>query len=103
MNTLSAILAATTEKASPATVFTWILGIIVILLAVGISAVVAMQSTQEKGLSGTISGSSVDSFFGKTKTMTKERRLFRITLIASIVFVVLVLALVILVTSTIGA
>ena len=103
MNTLTAILAANAEKASTATVFTWILGIVVILLSVGISVVVAMQSTQEKGLSGTISGSSADSFFGKSKTMTKDRLLSRITLIASIVFVVLVLAMVILVTSTIGA
>ncbi len=103
MNTLSAVLEATAEKASTATVFTWVLGVIVILLAIGISVVVAMQSTQEKGLSGTISGSSADSFFGKSKTMTKDRLLSRITLIASIVFVVLVLALVILVTNTMGA
>lgn len=103
MNALTTILADSAEKASTATVFTWILGIVLILLAIGISVVVSMQSTQEKGLSGTISGSSTDSFFGKSKTMTKDRLLSRITLIASIVFVVLVLAMVILVTSTIGA
>ena len=102
MNTLATILDATT-KASTATVFTWILGAVVILLAIGISVVVAMQSTQEKGLSGTISGGSADSFFGKSKTMTKDRLLSRITLIASIVFVVLVLTLVILVSTTLGA
>lgn len=98
MNALTAVLEATT-----ASVFTWILGIVVILLAIGISVVVAMQETQEKGLSGTISGSSADSFFGKSKTMTKDRLLSRITLIASIVFVVLVLVLVVLVTATMGA
>jgi preprotein translocase subunit SecG len=102
MNTLATILEAN-AKASTATVFTWILGVVVILLAIGISVVVAMQSTQEGGLSGTISGGSSDSFFGKSKTMTKDRLLSRITLIASIVFVVLVLALVILVSSTMGA
>ena len=96
MNKLVTLLA---EKATPATIFTWILGAVVILLAIGISVVVAMQSTNEGGLSGTISGGSSDSFFGKSKTMTKERLLSRITLIASIVFVVLVLAMVILVTN----
>ena len=97
MNKLVTLLA---EKAAPATIFTWILGAVVILLAVGISVIVAMQSTQEDGLSGAIAGGSSDSFFGKSKTMTKDRLLSRITLIASIVFVVLVLAMVILVTAT---
>jgi preprotein translocase subunit SecG len=96
MNTLTALLAA---ESTPATVITWVLGIVLILLAVGISIVVAMQSTNENGLSGTISGGSSDSFFGKSKTLTKERLLSRITLIASIVFVVLVLAMVVLVTN----
>jgi preprotein translocase subunit SecG len=95
MNALTVVLAST------ATVFTWILGVVLCLLAIGISIAVAMQSTQEKGLSGTISGSSVDSFFGKSKTMTKDRLLSRITLIASIVFVVLVLVMVVLVSATI--
>ena len=85
--------------ANTATVFTWILGVVVSLLAIGISVIVAMQSTNEQGLSGTLSGGSSDSFFGKSKAMTKDRLLSRITLIASIVFVVLVLAMVILVTN----
>ena len=97
MNKLVTLLA---EKATPATIFTWILGAVVILLAIGIYVVVAMQSTQEGGLSGTIAGGSSDSFFGKSKTMTKDRLLSRITMIASIVFVVLVLAMVILVTAS---
>ena len=98
MNTLTALHVA--ENASAGMLaLTWILGIVLILIAVGISVVVAMQSTNEGGLSGTISGGSSDSFFGKSKTMTKERLLSRITLIASIVFVVLVLAMVILVTN----
>jgi len=99
MNTLTALLAAAGDKPTTATVLTWVLGIVLILLAIGISVVVSMQSTNENGLSGTISGGSSDSFFGKSKTLTKERLLSRITLIASIVFVVLVLAMVILVTN----
>ena len=100
MNKLVTILEASADKASTATVFTWILGAVLILLAIGISVIVSMQSTQENGLSGTIAGGSSDSFFGKSKTMTKDRLLSRITMIASIVFVVLVLAMVILVTTT---
>ena len=85
--------------ASVSTVFTWILGILLCLIAAGISFVVALQNTNEGGLSGTLAGGNADSFFGKSKTMTKERFLDRITLIASIVFVVLVLVLVILVSA----
>ena len=90
-----------TALASAATVWTWILGILVGLLAVVISIVVALQSTKEGGLSSTIAGSG-ESFFGKTKTLTKDRLLSRMTLILSIVFVVLVLVLTILVSSTAG-
>ena len=99
MNTLTAILENGGTQTTPAVVITWVLGIVLILMAIGISVVVAMQSTNEGGLSGTISGGSSDSFFGKSKTMTKDRLLSRITLIASIVFVVLVLAMVVLVTN----
>lgn len=88
-----------TALANAATVWTWILGILVGLLAVVISIIVAMQSTKEGGLSGTIAGSG-ESFFGKSKAMTKDRFLSRLTLVLSIVFVVLVLVLTILVSST---
>ncbi len=93
-----------TLAASAATVWTWILGIVVCLLAVAISVMVALQSTKEGGgLSGTITGSASESFFGKSKTMTKDRFLSRLTLIASIVFVILVLTLTIIVTANYGA
>lgn len=74
------------------------LGIIVMVLAVGISLIVSLQSSKEGGgLSGTITGSSADSFFGKSKTLTKDRLLSRLTIIFSAIFVVLVLVLTILV------
>lgn len=93
-----------TLAASAATVWTWILGIVVCLLAVAISVMVSLQSTKEGGgLSGTITGSAGESFFGKSKTMTKDRLLSRLTLIASIIFVILVLVLTIIVTANHGA
>ncbi len=83
--------------ANAANVWTYILGGIVAVLALVLSVIVAMQPSKEGGgLSGTIAGSGSDSFFGKSKAMTKERLLPRLTLILSIVFVVLVLVLVIL-------
>ncbi|MBE6633032.1 MAG: preprotein translocase subunit SecG [Ruminococcaceae bacterium] len=88
---------------SVASVFTWILGIALCLLAGVITVLVSLQNTNEGGLSGTLAGGNSDSFFGKSKTMTKERRLDRWTLIGSIVFVVLVLVTVILVSATYGA
>ncbi len=87
--------------ASASTVWIWVLGIVIGVLAIGISIVVALQSTKEGGgLSGTITGSAGESFFGKSKTLTKDRLLSRITLIASIVFAILALTLTILVMAT---
>lgn len=83
--------------ASAGVVWVYVLGALSMLLAVGISVLVAMQSTKEDGLSSAIAGSSgADNFFGKSKTLTKDRLRSRITLILSIVFVVLVLVLTIL-------
>ena len=96
MNQMLAFLAA--SKA--ANVWTWVLGVVVGLIAVVISVIVAMQSTKEDGGLGAIAGGSSESFFGKSKTLTKDRLLSRLTLILSIVFVVLVLVLTILVCST---
>ena len=92
----------TALAAKPATVFIWILGIAVALLAGLISVLVAKQNTNEEGLSGTLGGGNTDSFFGKSKTMTRDRFLSRLTLISTIVFVVMVLALVILVSATLA-
>ena len=80
----------------------WVLGIILMLLSVGIVFCVAMQSTKEGGLSGVIAGNA-DSFFGKSKTLTKDGFYSRLTLIGSIVFGVLVLVLTMLVMVVYGA
>lgn len=67
-----------------------ILGIIVLLLAVGITVMVIMQEGRQKNLSGTIAGGA-ESFFGKQKGKTVSKMLDKATTIAAIVFAVLVL------------
>ena len=68
-----------------------ILGIILLLAAVFLVAAVLMQQGKSKGM-GAIGGGSSDTFFGKTKSKTWEKRLAKYTTIVGIVFVVIVLA-----------
>ena len=76
-----------------------IIGIILVLLAVTLTVMILLQTGKEKGLSGTISGGSSDTYFGRSGGSKKEKWLFRLTLIGSIVFVVLTIVLTILITS----
>ena len=57
-----------------------------------------LQTGKEKGLSGTISGGSSDTYFGRSGGSKKEKWLFRFTLVGSIIFVVLTIVLTILLT-----
>lgn len=79
--------------------WTWILGSVLILLAAAIAIAVAMQSSQDKNLSGTIAGGA-ETFFGKSKSTTRDRFLARFTIVASIIFVIVAAVLVILLKST---
>ena len=54
-----------------------------------------MQSKEDRGLSGTITGSSTNNFYEKNKGRTKEGKLKRWTIILGITFVILAIALVI--------
>lgn len=76
-----------------------IIGIILVLLAVALTVMILLQTGKEKGLSGTISGGNSDTYFGRSGGSKKEKWLFRLTLIGSIVFVVLTVVLTILITS----
>ena len=67
--------------------------IIALLLLTGLFVVVAVLLQQGKskgGLSGTIVGGT-ETFYGKDKSMQRDKLLSRLTTIVSIVFVVLVL------------
>ena len=52
-----------------------------------------MQTKDDAGLSSTITGSSTNNFYEKNKGRTKEGKLKRWTIILSIVFAVLTIAL----------
>lgn len=69
-----------------------ILGIILLVLAVGLVALVLMQQGKNKKLSGTIAGGS-ETFFGKSKSGDSNKMLSLVTAIVSIVFVCLVVAM----------
>lgn len=63
-----------------------------ILLAASLFLVVAilLQSSKSKGISGTIAGGA-ETFFGKNKGKSLDKKLTLLTTIVSIIFVVLVL------------
>lgn len=67
------------------------IGIILIISALFLIVAVLMQHGKSHNLSGTIAGGA-ETFFGKTKGSTLDRKLSKLTTIVAIVFCVLVLA-----------
>ena len=72
-----------------------VLGIVTLVIAVAVVALVLLQSGKDKRLSGTIAGAA-ETFFAKGKSKTRDKILSRITTILSFVFVILVVVLYIL-------
>ena len=72
----------------------YVIGGVLIALAVALVAMILMQTGKEKGLSGTITGSA-DTYFGKSGGSMKERLLFKLTIVGSALFVALTIALVV--------
>ena len=68
-----------------------ILGIILIVASLFLIVAVLMQSSKNHILSGTIAGGA-ETFFGKSKGSTIDKKLSKLTTVVAIVFVVLVLA-----------
>lgn len=68
------------------------LGIVITILALGLCVLVLMQSGKDSRLSGAIAG-GMDTFFGKSKASTWDRKLSIATVVVSIVFAIAVLAL----------
>lgn len=52
-----------------------------------------MQSKEESGASGAITGSSTNNFYEKNKGRTKEGKVKRWTILLGIIFVILTIAL----------
>ena len=70
----------------------YVLGGVILALAVALIVFVLMQTGKDKKLSGAIAGGS-DTYFGKTKTQTKDRMLYVVTVVLAIIFSLCVLAL----------
>ncbi|MBR5445558.1 MAG: preprotein translocase subunit SecG [Clostridia bacterium] len=66
------------------------IGIVLIIAALFLVVAVLMQHGKSHNLSGTIAGGA-ETFFGKTKGSTLDRKLSKLTTIVAIIFCVLVL------------
>ncbi|BCI60872.1 preprotein translocase subunit SecG [Solibaculum mannosilyticum] len=66
------------------------LGIVLMIFAIAIIAVVLLQESRQAGLSGVIAGGA-DSFLSKNKARTADAILARITKFIAIAFFVLVI------------
>jgi preprotein translocase subunit SecG len=70
----------------------YVLGAILILASIFLVVAVLMQSSKSHRLSGTIAGGA-ETFFGKTKGSSIDKKLSKLTTIVAIIFVVLVLVM----------
>ena len=70
-----------------------VLGIVLIVMSLGISVLVMLQPGKDKRLSGAISGGASETFFGKSKTHRREKKLEKATVIVAVVFFVAIVAL----------
>ena len=68
----------------------YVLSAVLLLSAVFIIVAVIFQKSADEGLSGTIAGGN-ETFYGKEKSAHTDKLWFRLTLIASIIFVLAVL------------
>lgn len=73
--------------------FKIVVGIILIVFSVFLVVAVMLQEGKMKGLGGAIGGGSSDTYFGKNKSVTRQKFLSRLTLVVAIVFTVIVVAL----------
>lgn len=67
-----------------------VLGAILIAVSLFLIVVVLLQSSKSHGLSGTIAGGA-ETFFGKSKAQTLDKKLSVVTTVVAVVFVALVL------------
>lgn len=75
----------------------YVLGGVLIAMALFLVIAVLAQSGKDKRLSGSITGGNADTYFGKTKTRNWERILSIATTVISILFAVLVVVMYVLI------
>ncbi len=66
---------------------------IYLIVCVALIIVATIQTKDSEGASGTITGSSTSNFYEKNKGRTKEGALKRLTIILSVLFAILAVAL----------
>lgn len=66
---------------------------IYVIVCLALIIVAMMQTKEDSGASGTIVGSSTNSFYEKNKGKTKEGKLKRWTIILAIIFAILSIVL----------
>ena len=72
----------------------YIIGAIILILAVGLIVLISMQQGKRKGLENVISGhTSTNSYLNKTEAAKKGKRFEKLTVYCAIAFGVLVIAL----------
>lgn len=71
-------------------VLEWVLGGVLIAMALFLVVAVLMQSGKDKSLSGAIGGGAADTFYGKSKGNTWDKVLSRATTVIAILFCILV-------------
>ncbi len=62
--------------------------VIHIIVTVALIAIVLLQTGKDAGLSGTIGGSSTDTFYGKNKGRTWDGLLEKLTTATAVLFVI---------------
>ena len=77
-------------------VLQYVLGGVLIFLAVILTAMILFQSAKDKSLSGTIAGGA-ETFFGKTKGTSMDKLLSKLTIVVSVLVVLVTVALVIII------
>lgn len=70
-----------------------ILIVVYIIVSVVLTILALIQTKEDSGVSSTITGSSTNNFYEKNKGRTKEGKLKRWTIILTIVFAILTIAL----------
>lgn len=63
------------------------------IVCIGLIILTTIQTSDDKGVSGTITGSSTNNFFEKNKGRTKEGMQKKWTIILGIAFVIVTIAL----------
>ena len=68
-------------------VLQYVLGSLLIVFALALVLLVLLQSGKDSRLSGTISGGSTDTYYGQNKGHSRDKMLFRLTILVAVLFV----------------